>query len=311
MIKTKGLFAVLCIIFSANLIASPANFSKAKRVAKHLFQAHRKTIYCSCSYDQYGIVDLKSCGMLSIKRSRRAKRIEWEHIVPAEAFGHHFKCWREKVCRKKNGKSYRGRKCCEKIDKQFRHAEAELYNLWPAVGAVNQYRSNYRFTDISSSEFKKANYFYGCPIIKVKTPGQKPKIAIQGENKGVVARAYLFMHDKYNLRMSKQQQRMFQAWDEQFKPTDWELTWAKKVAEIEGYSNPYIENHQMSLQKSTVPAKSTMMLPPKYLSVPGFKQCLSLKNMGTWESWCLPKKKPTQCANVSWKKLQRMEIPVC
>jgi hypothetical protein len=45
------------------------------------------------------------------------------------------------------------------------------------------------------------------------------------------------------------------------------------------------------------------LLPPKYLSVKDFKQCLATKNMGTWEAWCLPKTKPDDCPDDSWQEL--------
>ncbi len=79
-------------------------------------------------------------------------------MMPAENFGRHFACWRELQCTRQ-GKAYKGRKCCQQTDALYRKAEAELYNLWPAVGLVNQARSNYRFSMLES---KKG--FYGCGI---------------------------------------------------------------------------------------------------------------------------------------------------
>ena len=37
------------------------------------------------------------------------------------------------------------------------------------------------------------------------------------------------------------------------------------------------------------------VLPPKYLAIKDFKQCLAVKNMGTWSAWCLPQKRPDKC----------------
>ena len=53
------------------------------------------------------------------------------------------------------------------------------------------------------------------------------------------------------------------------------------------------------------------VLPPKYLSVKGFKQCLSTKNMGTWSSWCKPHDKPENCPQSAWDALQQDDIPSC
>ena len=52
-------------------------------------------------------------------------------------------------------------------------------------------------------------------------------------------------------------------------------------------------------------------LPPDYLSVKGFKDCLSIKNMGGWTAYCLPHEKPENCANDSWSKLSTMDILKC
>lgn len=79
---------------------------------------------------------------------KRALRLEWEHMMPAENFGRQFACWRVPLCRHSNGSPYKGRACCEKIEPRFRQAEAELYNLWPEVGLLNQLRSNYRYAEL-------------------------------------------------------------------------------------------------------------------------------------------------------------------
>ena len=52
-------------------------------------------------------------------------------------------------------------------------------------------------------------------------------------------------------------------------------------------------------------------LPPKYLSVPGFQKCLSKKDMGSWQSWCIPVAKNAACELSSWQQLQSMDLPKC
>lgn len=152
--------------------------------------------------------------------------------MPAENFGRHFACWRELQCTRQ-GKAYKGRKCCQQTDALYRKAEAELYNLWPAVGLVNQARSNYRFSMLES---KKG--FYGCGI-EIDT--KLRKVEPPNRAKGIVARANLFMSDKYNVSLSPAQRKLFNAWNHQFPPTPWEISWAAQVAQVEGYSNPYID----------------------------------------------------------------------
>lgn len=234
MIKTSlKLFLGLLLLINAPWCfgESPASFAKAKKIAWQLFSDHRKTLYCQCQFDDRHQVDLASCNMLSAEFFKRAHRVEWEHMMAAENFGRQFACWREALC-EKNGKRYKGRRCCQKIDGKFRHIEAELYNLWPAVGLVNEARSNFRFSMLENKQL-----FYGCSFAVDK---QARRVEPADEAKGIVARANLFVADHYAISISKAQRQLFNAWNKQFPPSLWEKEWARRVAEIEGYNNAYI-----------------------------------------------------------------------
>lgn len=223
---------VLLLFFSSGCFSlSPNSFAQAKKIAGTIFIDHPVTIYCQCEYKGKE-VDLKSCGMQTAESKKRAHRIEWEHIVAAEHFGKQFECWRTPLCQDKNGKLYKGRSCCQKVDEHYRHVESELYNLWPEVGVVNQARSNYRFGILP----QQSNYF-GCNLSIDK---ELRRVEPSGSIKGLVARAYLFMSDHYDLALSKSQRQLFQAWNKQYEPGLWERKWAKQVALIEGYNNYYI-----------------------------------------------------------------------
>lgn len=224
---------ILLLTLSPLFAQAPAQFMQAKKVALTLFSNHPETLYCACKYSRHKEIDLDSCNMKAAKPFPRAHRLEWEHMMPAENFGRHFKCWREPICISKKGKPYRGRKCCEKIDAQFQKAEAELYNLWPAVGLVNQARSNYRFSPLPAR-----NGHYGCDF---EVDPTLRKVEPPNRAKGVVARANLFMAEHYHIRLSSSQRKLFEAWNKEFPPTAWEKTWANEVAKIEGYHNTYIE----------------------------------------------------------------------
>ena len=76
--------------------------------------------------------------------------MEWEHIVPAHAFGQRFPEWRNghPKCKTRKGKSFKGRNCARKMAPQFRYMESDLHNLVPAVGEIIGLRSNYNFAMI-------------------------------------------------------------------------------------------------------------------------------------------------------------------
>lgn len=48
-------------------------------------------------------------------------------------------------------------------------------------------------------------------------------------------------------------------------------------------------------------------LPPKYLSIPDFKVCLSSESQGAYQTWCLPRRKPGVCPAESWARLKALK----
>lgn len=227
---------ILLLFFCTLLFCSDAfsvsSFPEAKKIAVKLFKNNRVTLYCQCKYDQHKKIDLKSCHMQSANHIKRAQHMEWEHMMPAEHFGKHLKCWQEDSCKIKNKK---GRQCCSKIDNKFKEMEGELYNLWPTVGLVNQARSNYRYSPI-----EKNTDFYGCPF---KIDAELKKVEPADYAKGIVARANLFMSKRYHINLSPSQQKIFKAWNKQFPPSAWEKEWASHVAKIQGYENQFISHY--------------------------------------------------------------------
>ena len=203
-----------------------------------IYQAETKPVsfYCGCDIffkNNEPKPDLQSCGYTARRQLNRAKRVEWEHIVPAWEYGHERQCWQE-------GDRWN----CNVTDAVFRVFENDIHNLVPVVGEVNSDRSNYRFGLLDPSTSAQ----YGkCPM-KIDF---KQRVAEPPENsRGAIARAYFYMSDKYGLTLKKEQRNLFNAWNEQHPPTDKECRINKKVAEIQGGMNPYISEHCQELQKS-------------------------------------------------------------
>lgn len=61
--------------------------------------------------------------------------------------------------------------------------------------------------------------------------------------------------------------------------------------------------------------ENNQMLPPKYLSIDGFKNCLSTQAKGSASFYCMPETKPEQCLDKAWNELNALEgsekIPSC
>lgn len=56
-------------------------------------------------------------------------------------------------------------------------------------------------------------------------------------------------------------------------------------------------------------------LPPQYLSVPQFDRCLATQDHGSYQSLCMPAKRPKACPADSWAQLSALtgaqRVPAC
>lgn len=220
----------------------PRNFSEAKTLAKIIHQDHRITFYCGCKFDKHNTVDIHSCGYEIQGDYRRAKRLEWEHIVPVSHLAGSLPCWKNKLCYRRNGSPFKGRECCRQIDPDFAKMEADLHNLVPELGELNASRSNYRFGLLP---FISEGQFGECEIkIDPITRRVEPRILARG----TIARAYLYMADRYNMPLSDSQYQLFTAWNRSYPPDLWEKEWDKRIETIQGNSNLHISNYDQLKQ---------------------------------------------------------------
>ena len=227
---TTHLLSFSFLLVTASAVAdTPSSFSSAKRVAAKIYDDHPVSFYCGCDIEKQGkklIPDLESCGYKVRKQQKRASRIEWEHVVPAWAFGHQLQCWQDG-----------GRKNCSRNNQQFRSMEADLFNLVPAVGEVNGDRSNYRFGMLADTPD-----MYGQCDFKVNF---KQRMAEPPEEqRGAIARTYLYMSDRYPFKLSSQQEKLYEAWDRMYPVTDWESERNQRISEVQGWSNNYITKRE-------------------------------------------------------------------
>ncbi|STP13587.1 endonuclease [Helicobacter cinaedi] len=139
------------------------------------------------------------------KANVRAKRIEFEHIMPAHRFGGQLECWQ-------NG----GRKACVN-DENFRKIEAEKRNLVPAIGEINADRSNFAYAeskDVPQGQYGKCNAY---------TDFKNKRFYPRDEVKGIIARIYLYMAKQYKITLTQEEQSLMESWDKAHPPTEYEM----------------------------------------------------------------------------------------
>lgn len=242
----KKIFILFIVLFtySFSLYAEEfphtnESFSKAKKQMKQVYYDNQFTFYCNCIYDykkekgrEKTVVYNDSCGYKPRKNKKRGETIEWEHIMPAYRFASGLQCWNEKICIDKNGKSYKGRKCCEKVDKKFRIMQADMYNLVPSVGELNGDRSNYPYGIIEGE-----SRVYGECDFEVRGKKAEPKEDIRGD----IARTYFYMEETYNIELTDEERQLFIMWDKLDNISQWEKVRAERIKEIQGNENKFIK----------------------------------------------------------------------
>ena len=241
--NTKLLLVTILLLSSLPSLAFSSHnqtiktFNLAKKQLYSIHQTNPTTIYCGCKYTGKS-VDLKSCGYKIHKNAKRAARLEWEHVVPAHAFGQSFKEWRDgdPKCIRKN-KKFKGRRCA-KTNEVYARMEADMYNLYPEIGELNGLRSNFSMASIGLKNLNtKGTTFGECKAII-----QDRKFEPMDMAKGIVARTYMYMDQAYPGRgiISNKNRALFEAWNKMFPASKWECERAKRIREVQGNENPVL-----------------------------------------------------------------------
>ena len=213
-----------------NLPSTPSSFRRAKgKMYNEVYKDRETTFYCGCKYSKKK-PDLQDCNYDPTKRPHRsrAKRTEAEHIVPASWFGQKRPCWRKGLC--SGGKDNRA--CCEAIDFAFLTAHNDLHNLTPAIGQINALRSNLAYALIPG----ETRDFGACDF-EVDKLRAEPTTTTRGD----VARIFFYMEKTYGLTANPQNRRLLETWNQDDPVDEWEVERNKRIKEIQGNGNPFVE----------------------------------------------------------------------
>ena len=196
-----------------------------------------KTLYCGCSFDSENNIDNSACGYEPRKATnKRSRKMEWEHVMPTFKFGKVLQCWREPICKRSNGRPFSGRKCCSKVSPEFKKMEADMHNLFPSIGEVNEDRSNYPFGKVKGEPRK-----YGKCDMEIKRKIAEPNETIRGD----IARAYFYMSRQYGLPLLERVEDMLRMWHVSDPPDSWEMDRNTLIEKVQGNRNPYIDHPEM------------------------------------------------------------------
>jgi deoxyribonuclease-1 len=212
------------------------SFKIAKKNIMEIYKVRKVSFYCSCVFSMKKKIYPSSCGYVPKREGHRTKRIEIEHIVPASVFGRKFPQWKDghiRCVKKKKGRRFKGRKCVVKTSKKFRYIYSDLYNLYPAIGELNRFRSNYPFTIIPNEERK-----FGKCDFEIKNKMVEPKEDIRGD----IARTYFYMNWAYPkmVILSEKDIKLFTEWGKSDPVDSWECERAQHIQRIQGNVNIFV-----------------------------------------------------------------------
>jgi len=215
------------------------SFNKSKRMLTemHVEAGQMLTFYCGSRFDADNKVYHDDSGFHFKSDEKRSNRLEWEHVTPASAFGQSFSEWRDghPECEDSKGKSFKGRKCAEKMNMTYRYMQADLYNLRPAIGEVNGRRNNYTFTMLEGEERE-----FGTCNMEIRDSKAEPPDNRYGD----AARNYMYMEAAYPGHgiISNQNEKLFAAWNKQDPVDEWECERIRLIEKIQGNKNTIVED---------------------------------------------------------------------
>lgn len=224
--KINHIFYTTALFLCVGLHLESNTFDRAKEELRAFYfynTQYRFDFYCQAPFKVEPKSDLSgfktpeivesSTYTPSTKSNKKSKIIEFEHIVPASAFGKHLSCWSEVS---KKGK--KGRANCQdtqntsKDAQLFNQMESDVLNIVPAIGEINASRSTFEYFD--APQDLQFSQYGNC---KVFVDSKNKRFYPAPYSKGYIARSYLYMIETYfipnDLPYDKEEFARMQKWD--------------------------------------------------------------------------------------------------
>lgn len=235
---------------------SQSFYDVKKIMLDKIYYDHRRTLYCNAEFNKFKQINLPQGFMLPNLQNadfkvyeidqeelqRKAERMEWEHIVPAQNFGKTFVEWEKghRNCVSGKGRHFKGRSCAVQESEGFRYMYADMYNLYPSIGAVNYLRGNFNFTQFG----KDVGYIFGTCQMKIS----RNKVEPRDEVKGLIARTYFYMQETYpRYGIGEPMQKILRQWAKKYPLSEWECVRAYRIEQIQGNANSIIKRDCINL----------------------------------------------------------------
>jgi deoxyribonuclease-1 len=164
------------------------------------------TLYCGYRFDGERKIDGRDA-------------VAVEHIFPASDMMQQLGCDSRMHCRESGNELYA-------------RMESDMHNLYPEWNAMITYRNGSRFGVITGEEWR----FRDCDI-----EWQGGVLEPRPEARGNIARAMLYMHEQYGLKLEPETVQLMVSWNNEDPPSSQEIERNDRIEALQGRRNPYID----------------------------------------------------------------------
>jgi deoxyribonuclease I len=212
-LRSAGVLIGLLIVFAylpdndMGDVRSIEDYQQARSVFwNSVYQGDGETLYCRLPFEG------------------REPGLNIEHVFPMSWVTRALNCGTRQQCRN--------------TSTMFNRIEADLHNLFPALSEVNSARSSFPYSEIGGER----SAFQDCDF---EIDKNRREVEPSLQSRGDVARAMLYMSSQYadvGLELFAAQRARMLEWNRADPPDSFEIYRNQRIAEIQGNSNPYIDD---------------------------------------------------------------------
>ena len=214
------------------------------RVAKKLLDDRvysraelRETVLCECPFSASRVVDAEACGAVFEPGAELTHVVLYESVMPATAWSV-FACLSEgpMLAGGRRPDGHTPHEFCLANDEIYRYAVSDGHGLLPFVGYLHGARRGRVFTRVRG----EARDFGRCDV-EVQGDFVEPPYSTRGE----IARAALYMVDRYALVLESDVLRRYRAWSLLDPPSPEERARNELISTYQGNVNRFISEYPL------------------------------------------------------------------
>ncbi len=196
--------AVFLLLFTPSLLwAGPPNYLDTIPVFwRTLYPDGGQGLYCGTAFEA------------------RDRSYNIEHVYPMAWVTRALRCGDRHACRRNSPR--------------FNDIESDMHNMYPARKDLNKARGAYPYREIRGERRVEP----GCDLeIDQGARVVEPRPASRGN----IARAMLYMEERYDLKLYERQRRLLLEWHRSDPVDEHERRRNRRIAEVQGERNPWID----------------------------------------------------------------------